>query len=56
VTLNTTVSSTVPLVEETVINVNEDGTEPPSSAVDDPENDTINEESTSESFVETMNS
>lgn len=56
VTLNTTVSSTVPLVEETVINVNEEGIEPPSSTVDDPENDTINEESTSESFVETINS
>jgi hypothetical protein len=42
--------------EETVINVNEDSIGPISSTLlEEIENDTLNEESTSESFVEAVN-
>ena len=42
---------------ETVINVNEESVNEPSSTIyEDAENDTINEETTSESYVDTINS
>lgn len=43
-----------PTIEETVINVTEENHEPTSAAAEDIENDAINEESTSESFAEAV--
>lgn len=44
-----------PQIEETVIHVNDDSVCPTSTTLDDIENDTINEESTLESFAEAVN-
>lgn len=44
-----------PVPEETVINVNDDSIGPISTTLEEIENDTVNEESTSESFVEAVN-
>lgn len=44
-----------PTPEETVINVNEDSVGLTSTTIEEVENDTVNEESTSESFVDAVN-
>ncbi len=58
--LNTTVIpvetiNNIPLPDETVITVNEDSIGPTSTTLEEIETDTVNEESTSESFVEAVN-